>query len=392
MEAHPAADWNYPTRIRFGAGRIRELSTALRALGMLRPLLVTDRGLANSTMVRDALAACEEEGLSVECFSEISSNPTGEQIEAGVRRYRDTERNGMIAFGGGSALDAGKAIGFLSAQERPLWDFEDVGENYLRARVLNLPACIAIPTTAGTGSEVGRASVITDTGERIKKIIFHPSLLPELVIADPQLTVGLPPRLTGATGMDALSHSMEAYFARGYHPLAQGIAVEGMRLVFASLPQVMTEPENLQARGHMLAASLAGATAFQKGLGAMHALAHPLGALYDAHHGTLNAILMPYVLDANRNAIEAGCDWLTNALQFDARGVDGLIREVLELRRQTGTPETLAELGIGMEDAAQIGRMAASDPSAGGNPVAFDAADYEQIFRKAVAGELEVSA
>ncbi len=392
MAAPPTANWNYPTAIRFGAGRVRELPEALAALGAKRPLLVTDEGLASAAMITDTLADCRENGLQAELYAGVSGNPGGEQVDAGVQHYRDHDCDAVIAFGGGSALDAGKAIAFMTAQERPLWDFEDVGDNYLRANVLDLPPCVAVPTTAGTGSEVGRASVITDRASRTKKIIFHPRMLPDLVIADPELTVGLPRRLTGATGMDALSHNMEAWFSPGFHPLAQGIAVEGMRLVFRHLPVVMDAPDNLEARAHMLAASLCGATAFQKGLGAMHALAHPLGALYNAHHGTLNAVLMPYVLAANRDAISDAAGWLAHALQLEQPTLDGLIGSVLELRRQTETPHTLAELGINDADADLVGEMAQADPSAGGNPVSFGAADYRQIFLDALEGKLETPA
>ncbi len=392
MAAPPTANWNYPTAIRFGAGRVRELPEALAALGAKRPLLVTDEGLASAAMITDTLADCRENGLQAELYAGVSGNPGGEQVDAGVQHYRDHDCDAVIAFGGGSALDAGKAIAFMTAQERPLWDFEDVGDNYLRANVLDLPPCVAVPTTAGTGSEVGRASVITDRASRTKKIIFHPRMLPDLVIADPELTVGLPRRLTGATGMDALSHNMEAWFSPGFHPLAQGIAVEGMRLVFRHLPVVMDAPDNLEARAHMLAASLCGATAFQKGLGAMHALAHPLGALYNAHHGTLNAVLMPYVLAANRDAISDAAGWLAHALQLEQPTLDGLIGRVLELRRQTETPHTLAELGINDADADLVGEMAQTDPSAGGNPVSFGAADYRQIFLDALEGKLETPA
>ncbi len=385
MNEPTTANWNYPTSVRFGNGRVRELPDALQLHGMRRPLLVTDAGLADSAMAQQALADCPTAML----FSGVTGNPTGEQVAAGLAHYRDAKCDGVIALGGGSALDAGKAIAFLSGQSRPIWDFEDIGDNWKRADPGGIAPCIAIPTTAGTGSEVGRASVITDRDAGLKKIIFHPQILPVLVIADPQLTIGLPPQFSGATGMDALSHNMEAYFAPGYHPLAQGIAVEGMRLVFDNLPGVMREPHNLHYRGNMLAASLAGATAFQKGLGAMHALAHPLGALYNAHHGTLNAVLMPYVLAANRSAIETSCRWLSQALQLETPGVAGLIKAVLELRRVTGMPHTLAELGIDDREADRIGEMALADPSAGGNPIPFTASRYAELFRHAVAGTLE---
>lgn len=380
------ANWNYPTAVRFGVGRIGELAQACASLGMKRPLLVTDPGLARQPMVAEAVDRCAAEGLPVEVFSRVQGNPTGTNVEEGVVAHRAGGHDGVIAFGGGSALDAGKAIALMAGQDRPLWDFEDVGDNASRVKVAGMVPVVAVPTTAGTGSEVGRASVITDEAARVKRIIFHPRMLPGVVILDPALTVGLPPQLTAATGMDALSHNLEAWCAPGFHPMAAGIALEGMRLVRLALPRAVQEGSDLSARARMLAASAMGATAFQRGLGAMHALAHPLGARYGAHHGLLNAVLMPYVLLANRDAItgriEDAARYLGLAPSFEA-----FLQWVLSLRQLVGIPATLGEIGIDDSEAELIGRCAVEDGSAATNPVSFDAGQYARLFERAVRGE-----
>jgi alcohol dehydrogenase class IV len=381
-------NWNYPTAVRFGAGRIAELPAACRELGMARPLLVTDPGLADLPMVKDAVANCRTDGLEAGLFSDIKGNPTGANVEAGVAAFRAGDHDGVVAFGGGSGLDAGKAVAFMSGQSRPIWDFEDVGDNWTRADPAGIAPIVAVPTTAGTGSEVGRASVITDDEHHIKKIIFHPKILPGIVIADPELTLGLPARITAATGMDALSHNLEAFCAPGYHPMARGIAVEGMRLIHEWLARAVEDGGNLEARGHMLVASSMGATAFQRGLGAMHALAHPLGALYDAHHGTLNAVVMPYVLLANRPAIEDDITYAAGCLGLERAGFPAFLDWVLGLRARIGIPDDLRGLDIGAEQAELVGRMAVEDPSAATNPIPFTAEQYAALFRRAVAGDL----
>jgi alcohol dehydrogenase class IV len=386
MRGH-SGDWNYPTSIRFGAGRISELAGACDMAGIARPLLVTDRGLAKLPMVAHAVAALKAAGLETTVFSDFGGDPTGQDVEAGGRALKAHRAGGVIAFGGGSAIDAGKAIAFATLQSRTLWAFEDVGDNFKLADPARILPVIAVPTTSGTGSEVGRASVIKDTDAKLKRIIFHPMMLPKIVIADPELTVGLPAGITAAVGMDALSHSLEAFFAPGYHPLARGIAVEGARLVKDWLPRAYREPENIEARANMLAASQAGATAFQKGLGAMHALAHPLGAMFGIHHGLLNAILMPYVLIANRREIEADAAYLARCLQL-GEGFDSLLEWVLDLRAELAIPPSLAEVGVPRQAAAQIARMAVEDPSAGTNPIAFTSAEYADLFDNAVQGSL----
>ena len=387
----PAGDWNYPTRVRFGAGRIAELADACGAAGIERPLLVTDRGLAANAMITGALAALGAAGLDAALFSDIASDPSGSDVARGCAALRAHGADGVIAFGGGSSLDAGKAIAFHAFQARPLWDFEDVGDNFARADAAKILPVVAVPTTAGTGSEVGRAAVIKDEDAALKRIIFHPLMLPRVVVADPALTVGLPPAITAAVGMDALSHNLEAFFAPGYHPLARGIAVEGARLVKTWLPTAFAEPHNIEARSNMLAASEAGATAFQRGLGAMHALAHPLGAVYGVHHGLLNAVLMPYVIAANRPAIDADAAYLARCLDVGDDAGD-LLAWVLELRRAIGIPNTLAEVGVPGGEVGRIARMAVEDPSAATNPVAFSADDYAAVLTRALAGELSKAA
>jgi alcohol dehydrogenase class IV len=384
----PFANWSFPTAIRFGVGRIAELPEACRAAGMAKPLLVTDPGLAALPMVTDAVATCRAAGLDCAVFSAIRPNPTWPNVEDGVTVLRDGGHDGVIAFGGGSALDAGKSIAFMVGQTRPIWDFEDIGDHWTRADADGILPIVAVPTTAGTGSEVGRAAVVTDEVQHVKKIIFHPKMLPAIVIADPALTVGLPAPLTAATGMDALAHALEAYCAPGFHPMADGIAVEAMRLVREWLPVAVREGGNLEARGNMLAAAAMGAVAFQQGLGAIHSVSHPLGALYDKHHGLLNAVVMPYVLAFNRSAIEDRLDRLARWLDLPGEGFAGVMAWILELREAIGIPNTLAELGIDDRDADRIGVMAAEDPTAGGNPVPVDAADLKGIFLDALSGRL----
>lgn len=385
---HYRMNWNYPTAIRVGAGRIVELPAACRELGMRAPLLVTDPGLAGLSMIDHALLQCRDDGLKAGLFSAIKGNPTGQNVMDGVAAFKAGGHDGVIAFGGGSALDAGKAIALMAGQDRPLWDFEDIGDNYLRVNVAGMAPVVAVPTTAGTGSEVGRASVITDEVAHIKRIIFHARMLPALVILDPQLTLGLPAKITAATGMDALSHSLEAYCSPLFHPMAEGIALEGMRLVQQYLPRAVAKGADVEARLHMLVASSMGATAFQRGLGAMHALAHPLGALYDAHHGLLNAVLMPYVLQANKASIEAQMEKLARYLGLKKPGFAGVLEWVLELRAEVGIPHSLGEIGIDDRRIGQVGKMAEVDPSAGTNPTSFTAEQYSQLFEKALRGEL----
>lgn len=381
------ANWNYPTAVRTGAGRISELADVCRDLGIDSPLLVTDPGLAGLPMVVDAVAQCEQAGLRIGLFSDIKPNPTGGNVNDGIEVYCAGNHDGVIAFGGGSGLDAGKAIAVAANQSCTLWDLEDVGDNWLNADADKIPPIIAVPTTAGTGSEVGRASVIVNEAEHKKAIIFHPKMLPECVILDPELTVGLPAGLTAATGMDALSHNLEAFCSLVYHPMAEGIAVEGIRLIKEYLPSAVTDGSNIEARTQMIVASSMGATAFQRGLGAMHALAHPLGAIYDAHHGMLNAILMPYVLKANYSAIKDRIPRLARYLDLEP-DFDAFLNWVLSIREEIGIHHQLSAIIPEDSRLSEIGEMAVVDPSAGTNPILHDSAAYTAIVRNAYNGKL----
>lgn len=377
------ANWNYPTRIRVGAGRLNELAQVCVESGIKAPLLVTDPGLAASLLVGKVIQHCQVADLKIGVFCQIKANPTGDNVMDGVHSYKAGQHDGVIAFGGGSALDAAKAIALMVGQDRSLWDFEDVGDNWTRVNTVAMAPVIAIPTTAGTGSEVGRASVITDTEHHVKKIIFHPQMLPSFVILDPELTIGLPASLTAATGMDALSHCLEAYCANYYHPLAEGIALEGMRLIKDNLLKAYRDGTDLEARTNMLVASAMGATAFQRGLGAMHALAHPLGALYDAHHGRLNAILMPYVLLANREVIEEKIVRLATYLSLN-NGFDGFLDWVLQMRMELGIENSLSHLGIDTSRVDQLAKMATEDAASGSNPILFTQEEYKTILLSAI--------
>ena len=381
-------NWNYPTTIRFGSGRIRELAKACRELGMLQPLLVTDPGLAELPMIKQALENCHNGGLPCGLFSEVKSNPIEANVSAGVKAYKDNHHDGVIAFGGGSALDTAKAIALMVGQERPIWDFEDRADWWLRVNVSGMAPVVAVPTTAGTGSEVGRAAVITDERDHTKKIIFHPRMLPAIVIADPELTLGLPPHITAATGMDALSHNLEAFCSPLFHPMAQGIALEGMRLIKDWLPQAVAEGCNLEARANMMAASTMGATAFQKGLGAMHSLSHPCGSVLNTHHGLTNAVVMPYVLAFNRVAIEDKLTALARYFDLPNPSFQAVLDWILRLREKIGIPHTLAELGVGEEHVERLARMAEVDPSSDSNPVKLTADNLAGLYRNAIEGVL----
>ena len=381
------ANWNYPTSVRVGAGRSSEIGAICKEFGLSAPLLVTDPGLAELPMLTQLVDSVRQAGLNIAVFSDIKPNPTGTNVENGISAYRQGEHDGVIAFGGGSGLDAGKAVAVAANQACSMWDLEDIGDNWLNADADKIPPIIAIPTTAGTGSEVGRASVIVHEQQERKAIIFHPKMLPDCVVLDPELTLGLPGKLTAATGMDALSHNLEAFCSPGYHPMAEGIAIEGIRLIQHYLPTAVEDGTNIEARTQMLVASSMGATAFQRGLGGMHALAHPLGALYDAHHGMLNAILMPYVLKANYPAIDLVIERLSRYLQLPG-DFDGFMQWILDLRSQLNIPHSLDAIGIDDSRMAAIGEMAVADPSAGTNPILHDATTYHDIALNALKGTL----
>ncbi len=375
--------WSYPTSVRFGAGRIAELPDACRAAGIARPLLVTDRGLAPLDITTKALDILEAAGLGRAMFSEVDPNPDERNLAAGVTAYKAGNHDGVIAFGGGSGLDLGKMVAFMAGQTRPIWDFEDVGDWWTRADADAIAPIVAIPTTAGTGSEVGRASVITNSETHVKKIIFHPKVLPRVVIADPELTVGMPRAITAGTGLDAFAHCVEAYSSPHYHPMSQGIALEGMRLVIDNLPRVWDDPNDIEARANMMAAAMMGATAFQKGLGAIHAMSHPIGAVYGTHHGTTNAVCMPAVLDLNAGVIRERFDRAAAYLGI-AGGYDGFRAFVQDFNDRFAIPRKLSDMGVKPDRIDDLVAMALDDPSCGGNPVALTKENLRALFEATI--------
>lgn len=381
------ANWNYPTSVRFGAGRVAELPDALAVAGITKPLLVTDAGLAGLPVTQRAIDILEDAGIAVAVFAEVKSNPISANVEAGIKALREGGHDGVIAFGGGSGLDTGKVIAFMAGQTRPMWDFEDIGDWWTRADPAGILPIVAVPTTAGTGSEVGRAGVITDETTHTKKVIFHPLMMPKVVICDPELTVGMPAFITVGTGFDALAHCLEAYCAPGYHPLADGIAVEGIRLALDNLPRVHADPNDVEARGHMMSAAAMGATAFQKGLGAIHSLSHPVGALYDTHHGMTNAVFMPYVLVTNRDAIEARIGRLAAYCGLPPT-FEAFLNAILGLRQKLGVPHTLKDFKVPGDKRDLVAEMAIVDPTAGGNPVKLTKELALEIFDRAMEGRL----
>lgn len=382
-------NWNFPTPIWFGVGRIKDLALACQQMGIKKPLFVTDEGLVKLDIVSHAVAILEEQGIEFTVYSEVQGNPTGENVTNGVAHYNKNGHDGVIAFGGGSAIDAAKTIAFMSGQTRSLWDFEDVGDNWTYANVDGIAPIIAVATTAGTGSEVGRASVILDEERHTKKIIFHPKMLPGLVISDPELTIGLPPHITAWTGVDAMVHAIEAYCAPGYHPMAEGIAIEAIRLITQYLPKAVEDGTNIEARGQMLVAASMAATAFQKGLGSVHSVAHQLGAIYNKQHGLLNAIILPYALKQNKAVIEDRMAYLSTVLGLENKGTDAIIDYLLALRKELNIPHTLKEIDIDEEKAVEIGEMAFKDPSTPSNAKPVNASDLENLFRAAVSGDLK---
>jgi alcohol dehydrogenase class IV len=364
------ANWNYPTSVRFGAGRVAELADAVHAAGMRNPLFVTDPVLAKLPMTQQAASSLGNARI----FSDIKSNPIEANVTSGVEALKAGGHDGVVAFGGGSALDVGKLVAFMAGQARPIWDFEDIGDWWTRANADGIAPVVAVPTTAGTGSEVGRAGVVTHEQSLTKKVIFHPRMMPKVAICDPELTVGMPPIITAGTGMDAFAHCLEAYCGPFYHPLADGIAVEGVRT-------------NIEARAHMMSAAAMGAASFQKALGAIHAMSHPVGSLYDTHHGLTNGVFMPYVLVFNKKAIEPQIARLAAYIGLKPR-FKAFLDFVLELREQIGVPHTLAGLNVDDAKVDTVVEMAPKDPTAGGNPVPLDKRAARTIFNRALAGRL----
>ncbi|MDV7144458.1 iron-containing alcohol dehydrogenase [Tropicimonas sp. TH_r6] len=372
-------NWNYPTPMRFGAGRIAEIADACAVAGIARPLLVTDRGLASMDITTRTLDLLEAAGLGRAIFSAVDPNPSDMNVEEGLKVYRAGGYDGVVAFGGGSGLDLAKTLAFMAGQTRPLWDFEDVGDWWTRADPAGIHPIVAVPTTAGTGSEVGRASIITNSTTHEKKIIFHPQMLPAVVICDPELTVGMPKFITAGTGLDAFAHCVEAYCSPHYHPMSQGIALEGMRLVKEYLPRAYADGTDIEARAHMMSAAAMGATAFQKGLGAIHALSHPIGAVHHTHHGTTNAVCMPAVLQFNRAPCEAVLARAAAYLGIDG-GFDGFCGYVDDLNASMSVPKSLTELGVETPDIDALTKSALNDPSTGGNPVEMTYDNTRRLF------------
>ncbi len=382
-------NWNYPTSIWAGENRIKDLSAACKQLNINKPLLVTDNGLAKSKIILNTLTMLKNEKLPVEIYSNVVGNPTGTNVNEGVDFYKKNKCDGVIAFGGGSGLDVGKAIAFMSGQTLPIWDFEDVGDNWARANSDAIAPIIAVPTTAGTGSETGRASVILNEDIGEKKIIFHPKFLPSIVILDPVLTLELPPKITAATGMDALAHCLEAYCAPGFHPMADGIALEGMRIINRWLLEAVKNGNNLEARMNMLTAASMGSTAFQKGLGAIHSLSHPVNALNNIHHGLSNAIFMPYVLTFNKNVIEQKIIKICDYLELNDKSFNGFIDWVLKLRKDLNIPHKLSEVINEKDfDLRRLSKMALDDPSTGGNPKKLTVDDMRVMYQHSMSGNL----
>jgi alcohol dehydrogenase class IV len=377
------ANWSYPTAIRFGAGRISEIADACKAAGMSKPLLVTDRGLAEMEITTRTLDLLEAAGLGRALFADVDPNPNEKNAAAGVKAYNDGGHDGVVAFGGGSGLDLGKLVAFLAGQTRPLWDFEDIGDWWTRADADAIAPIVAVPTTAGTGSEVGRASVITNSVTEEKKIIFHPKFLPSVVICDPELTIGMPRFITAGTGLDAFAHCVEAFSSPHYHPMSQGMALEGMRLVKDYLPRAYADGSDIEARAQMMSAAAMGATAFQKGLGAIHALSHPIGAIYHTHHGTTNAVCMPAVLQFNAPAIREKFGDAANYLGI-AGGFDGFCAFVDEMNALFQVPRRLTDMGIENPDIDRIVAGALKDPSTGGNPMEMTAENTRKLLLQIV--------
>ena len=376
-------DWSYPTTIRFGAGRIRELGDACTYAGIDKPLLVTDRILADLPITERLLGLLAKAGFEKSLFAAVDPNPTDINLEAGIFTFQEGGHDGIVALGGGSAIDLGKLIAFMSNQTRPVWDFEDVGDNWRRADAAVISPIVAVPTTAGTGSEVGRAAVIVNSKDHVKKIIFHPRVLPSIAICDPELTVGMPPTITVGTGMDAFAHCLEAFSSPLYHPMSHGIALEGMRLVSEHLPCVVQDANNIESRAHMMSAAAMGAVAFQKGLGAVHAISHPVGAIYNTHHGMTNAVVMPAVLALNRQVIEEKISKAATYLEIKG-GFDGFYDFVVGFRQALGVPNRLREMGVKRDEVERMTQMALNDPSGLGNPVPLNYNNVMDLYEACI--------
>ena len=383
------SNWNYPTTVWFGQGRVKDLHIACKNLSITKPLFVTDQDLAKTDLVKKIISDSNLKSLSINVFSNIKGNPVGSNVDEGVKAFKKGNHDGVIAFGGGSGLDVGKAVAFMSAQTRSIWDFEDVGDNWTKANSDEIAPIIAVPTTAGTGSEAGRASLITNEKNQTKKIIFHPKILPSIVILDPCLTVDLPPKITATTGMDALAHNLEAYCASGYHPMADGIALEGMNLIKKWLLIAVNEGKNLEARSAMLVAATMGSTAFQKGLGAIHSLSHPVNSVYNIHHGLSNAIFMPYVLTFNKKEIEKKIIKLSEYLGLEEKSFQCFLNWILDLRKELKIPHKLSDVAdVKPSEIDKLSLMALEDPSTSGNPKKLTLEDMKLMYKYSLEGKL----
>ena len=383
------SNWNYPTTVWFGQGRVKDLHIACKNLSITKPLFVTDQDLAKTDLVKKIISDSNLKSFSINVFSNIKGNPVGSNVDEGVKAFKKGNHDGVIAFGGGSGLDVGKAVAFMSAQTRSIWDFEDVGDNWTKANSDEIAPIIAVPTTAGTGSETGRASLITNEKNQTKKIIFHPKILPSIVILDPCLTVDLPPKITATTGMDALAHNLEAYCASGYHPMADGIALEGMNLIKKWLLIAVNEGKNLEARSAMLVAATMGSTAFQKGLGAIHSLSHPVNSVYNIHHGLSNAIFMPYVLTFNKKEIEKKIIKLSEYLGLEEKSFQCFLNWILDLRKELKIPHKLSDVAdVKPSEIDKLSLMALEDPSTSGNPKKLTLEDMKLMYKYSLEGKL----
>tara|TARA_B100000686_G_scaffold351334_1_gene449842 strand:+ start:24 stop:1187 length:1164 start_codon:yes stop_codon:yes gene_type:complete len=383
------SNWNYPTTVWFGENRVKDLHIACKNLAITKPLFVTDQDLAKTDLVKKVIEDSNLKSLSINVFSNIKGNPVGSNVDEGVNVFKKNKHDGVIAFGGGSGLDVGKAIAFMSAQTKPIWDFEDVGDNWTKANSDGIAPIIAVPTTAGTGSEAGRASLITNEKNHTKKIIFHPKILPSIVILDPCLTIDLPPKITATTGMDALAHNLEAYCASGYHPMADGIALEGMRLIKKWLLIAVKEGKNLEARSNMMVAATMGSTAFQKGLGAIHSLSHPVNSVYNIHHGLSNAIFMPYVLTFNKKEIEKKITKLSEYLELKEKSFNCFLEWTLNLRKDLNIPHKLSDVAnVKPDEIDKLSQMALDDPSTPGNPKKLTLEDMKLLYKYSLDGKL----
>ena len=383
------SNWNYPTTVWFGQGRVKDLHIACKNLSITKPLFVTDQDLAKTDLVKKIISDSNLKSLSINVFSNIKGNPVGSNVDEGVKAFKKGNHDGVIAFGGGSGLDVGKAVAFMSAQTRSIWDFEDVADNWTKANSDEIAPIIAVPTTAGTGSETGRASLITNEKNQTKKIIFHPKILPSIVILDPCLTVDLPPKITATTGMDALAHNLEAYCASGYHPMADGIALEGMNLIKKWLLIAVNEGKNLEARSAMLVAATMGSTAFQKGLGAIHSLSHPVNSVYNIHHGLSNAIFMPYVLTFNKKEIEKKIIKLSEYLGLEEKSFQCFLNWILDLRKELKIPHKLSDVAdVKPSEIDKLSLMALEDPSTSGNPKKLTLEDMKLMYKYSLEGKL----